>query len=57
MDKPQICIVNHDHFAVITWFGIHIIMRGSKSSNFEEALSSSRFSLLFSQKILQSNLS
>jgi hypothetical protein len=34
MHKPRICIVNHDHFAVITWFGIHIIVHGSKSSNF-----------------------
>jgi hypothetical protein len=34
MHKPQIRIVNHDHFAGITWFGTHIIMHGSKSSNF-----------------------
>jgi hypothetical protein len=32
--KPKICIVDHDHFAVITWFGTHIIVRGPKSSNF-----------------------
>jgi hypothetical protein len=34
MHKPQINIVNHDHFAVITWFATHIIMHGSKSNNF-----------------------
>jgi hypothetical protein len=37
MHKPQIHIVNHYHFAIITWFGIHIIMRGSKSSNFRRS--------------------
>jgi hypothetical protein len=34
MHKPLIHIVNHDHFLIITWFGTHIIVRGSKSSNF-----------------------
>jgi hypothetical protein len=37
MHKPQICIVNHNHFAVITWFGTHIIVHGSKSSNFKRS--------------------
>jgi hypothetical protein len=37
MYKPQICIVNHNYFAVITWFGTHIIMRGLKSSNFRRS--------------------
>jgi hypothetical protein len=31
--EPQICIVNYDHITVITWFGTHIIVRGSKRSN------------------------
>jgi hypothetical protein len=26
MHKPQIRIVNHDHIALITWFGTHIII-------------------------------
>jgi hypothetical protein len=34
MHKSQICIANHDHFALITWFDTRIIVRGSKSSNF-----------------------
>jgi hypothetical protein len=34
MHKPQISRVNNNHFVVITLFGTHIIMRGSKSSNF-----------------------
>jgi hypothetical protein len=34
MHKSQIRIVNHDHFAVVAWFGTRIIVRGSKSSNF-----------------------
>jgi hypothetical protein len=34
MHKPQIRIVNHDPFTVITWFGTHIIVHGSKSSDF-----------------------
>jgi hypothetical protein len=32
--ESQIHIVNHDHIAVTTWFGTHIIVRRSKSSNF-----------------------
>jgi hypothetical protein len=32
--KPQIHIVDHDTFSIIRWFGTHIIVRGSKSSNF-----------------------
>jgi hypothetical protein len=36
MHEPQIRIVNHDHIAVITWSGTHIIVRGSKRSNFRK---------------------
>jgi hypothetical protein len=50
VQKPQIYIVNHDHSSVITWSDTHIIMHGSKRSNFRKALSSSRFSFLFSRK-------
>jgi hypothetical protein len=35
--RCYIHIVNHDHSAVITWFGTHIIMRGSKRSNFRQS--------------------
>jgi hypothetical protein len=34
MHEPQICIVNHNHSAVITWFGTHIIVHKSKRRNF-----------------------
>jgi hypothetical protein len=37
MHKPHIHIVNRDPFAVITWFGTHIIMRRSKSSDFRRS--------------------
>jgi hypothetical protein len=57
VQKPHICIVNHDHSAVITWLCTRIIMRVSKRSNFKKTPSSSRFNFLFSRKTLQSNLS
>jgi hypothetical protein len=34
MHEPKIRIANHDHSTIFTWFGTHIIVRGSKSSNF-----------------------
>jgi hypothetical protein len=34
--EPHICIVNHDHSAVISWFGTHIIVHGSKRSNLKK---------------------
>jgi hypothetical protein len=34
MHEPQIRIANHDHSAVFTWIGTHIIAHGSKRSNF-----------------------
>jgi hypothetical protein len=37
MDKPQIRLVNHDHIALMTWFGTHIIVRRSKRSNFRRS--------------------
>jgi ribosomal protein S3AE len=36
MHKLQICIVNHDHIALITWFGTHIIARRLKRSNLKK---------------------
>jgi hypothetical protein len=32
----RIRIVNHDHSTTITWLGTHIIMHGSKRSNFKK---------------------
>jgi hypothetical protein len=52
MHKPKICIVNHDHIALITWFGTHIIMCGSKRSNFRR----STFQLKIQLFILMKNL-
>jgi hypothetical protein len=57
MHKPQIRIVNHNHIALITWFGTHIIVRGSKKAISKESLFSSRLNFLFSRKTLQNNLS
>jgi hypothetical protein len=37
MYKSQIRIVNHDYFIIITWFSTHIIVHGSKSSNFKRS--------------------
>jgi hypothetical protein len=34
MHETQIHIVNHGHFAIVTCLSTHIIMRGSKRSNF-----------------------
>jgi hypothetical protein len=31
--EPQIRIINYDHSTTVTWFGTHIIVRGSKRSN------------------------
>jgi hypothetical protein len=36
MHDPQIYIINHDHIAIITWFDTHIIVHGSKRSNFRK---------------------
>jgi hypothetical protein len=37
MYKPQIRIVNHDHFTPITWLDTHIIVHGSKRSNLRKS--------------------
>jgi hypothetical protein len=52
MHKPQIRIVNHDHIALITWFGTHIIMHRSKRSNVKR----STFQLKIQLSILPKNL-
>jgi hypothetical protein len=57
MHKPQIRIVDYDHFTVITWFCTHIIMHGSKSSNFGRSTFMLKIQLFVFTKILQSNLS
>jgi hypothetical protein len=36
--ESQIHILNHDHIAIITLFGTHIIMHGSKRSNFRKGI-------------------
>jgi hypothetical protein len=36
--ETQIRIVNHDHSTVITWFGTHIIVCGSKRSNLRKRI-------------------
>jgi hypothetical protein len=52
MHNPQIHIINHDHIALITWFGTHIIMHGSKRGNFRR----STFQLKIQLFILMKNL-
>jgi hypothetical protein len=36
--ESHIRIVNHDHSAVIIWIGTHILVHGSKSSNFGRSI-------------------
>jgi hypothetical protein len=36
MHESQIHIINHDHFIIVTWLSTHIIVRGSKRSNFRK---------------------
>jgi hypothetical protein len=50
--QPQVSIVYHDHFAVIIWFGTHIIMHGSKRSNFRKRI----FQLKIQLFVLTENL-
>jgi hypothetical protein len=52
VNESHVRIVNHDHSTVITWFGTHIIRRGSKKSNFR----SSTFQLKIQLFILTKNL-
>jgi hypothetical protein len=37
MHEPQIQIINHDHFAIVTCLSTHIIVRGSERSNFRKS--------------------
>jgi hypothetical protein len=48
----EICIVNHDHFTVITWFGTHIIMRRLKRSNLRKCTRKLRIQFLVLTKNL-----
>jgi hypothetical protein len=50
--EPKIRIVNHNHITVITWLGTHIIVRGSKRSNFRK----STFKLKIQFLVLTKNL-
>jgi hypothetical protein len=50
MHKPQIRIVNHDHIALITWFGTHITVRGSKRSNLRRSTFKLRIQFLVLMK-------
>jgi ribosomal protein S3AE len=36
MHQLQLRIVHHDHVMVLTWFDTHIIVHGSKRSNFRK---------------------
>jgi hypothetical protein len=56
MHEPQILIVNHDHIAVITRFGTHIIMHGSKRSNFRNGTFKFKIKLLVLMKNLAKKL-
>jgi hypothetical protein len=56
MHKPQIRIVHHDHFAVVTWFDTHIIVRGSKSSNFRRSIFKLKIQLFIFAKNLTKQL-
>jgi hypothetical protein len=49
---PQICIVIHDHFTVIPWFGTHIIVHGLKRSNFRKGILKLKIQLLVSWRFL-----
>jgi hypothetical protein len=52
MHEPQTHISNHDHFAVVTWFGTHIIVHGSKRSNFRKETFKFKIKLLVLTKNL-----
>jgi hypothetical protein len=56
MDEPQIRIANHDHSAVFTWFGTHIIVRGSKRSNFGKRIFKFKIQLFVLTKNLAKQL-
>jgi multisubunit Na+/H+ antiporter MnhE subunit len=52
IQEPQIHIVGHDQSAIITWFGTHIIVHGSKRSNFRKATLKFKIKLLVLTKDL-----
>jgi hypothetical protein len=56
INKPQICIVNHDDFVVVTWFGTRIIVRRSKSSNFGRSTFKLKIQLFIFMKNLAKQL-
>jgi hypothetical protein len=54
--EPRIRIVNHDHSAVITWFGVHIIVHGSKRSNIRKRTFKFKIQLLVLTKKIAKQL-
>jgi hypothetical protein len=44
--EPQINIVNHDHSAIITWLGTHIIVHRLKRRNFRKSTFKFKIQLL-----------
>jgi hypothetical protein len=56
MHEPQICIINHDHFAIVTWLSTHIIVRGSKGSNFRKSTLKHKIQFLVLTKDLTKQL-
>jgi hypothetical protein len=56
MHEPQIYIGNHDHSAVFTWFGTHIIVRGSKRYNFGKRIFKLKIQLFVFMKNLAKQL-
>jgi hypothetical protein len=54
--KPKIRIVDHYHFAVITWFGTQFIMHGPKSSNFRRSTFKLKIQLFVFMKNLAKQL-
>jgi hypothetical protein len=50
MRKSQIRIVNHDHIALITWLGTHIIVHRSKRSNIRKRTLKLKIQLLVLMK-------
>jgi hypothetical protein len=56
MHEPQIRIINHDHFAIVTWLSTHIIVFGSKRSNFRKSIFKFKIQFLVLTKDLAKQL-
>jgi hypothetical protein len=55
-NQAQVSVVNQGHIAVITWFGTHIIVHGSKRSNFRRSTFKIKIKLLVLTKNLAKQL-